>query len=253
MLWSEVAAAAGAEGLPGRSEHGAPPPRPGEVLRRRPPAAVPRPPLPGTHRPQRPGKQGGAEGRIGKLHGAKTRAKFATVRIRMRSEGVGGGPRGELPLALRAAYLAMHRRSDARFAARGVTADQFVLLAALARGDALTQRELAGRMSSDPSTVRAMLVLLARDGFVERERHPLDARARTVRLTPAGDREFRRLWTAGEPIRARMAGALGPAEARTLVDLLNRVTAALAAEPAPAARPARPRRSAATPKSEDER
>ena len=68
----------------------------------------------------------------------------------------------DLAIALRAAYLALHRRSDARFAPHGVTADQFVLLATLARGgDALTQRELARRMSSDPSTVRAMLVLLA--------------------------------------------------------------------------------------------
>ena len=35
----------------------------------------------------------------------------------------------ELPMALRAAYLALHRRSDARFLEYGVTADQFVLLA----------------------------------------------------------------------------------------------------------------------------
>src|SRR3954449_11939766 len=101
--------------------------------------------------------------------------------------------RGELPIALRAAYLALHRQSDARFAAHGATADQFVLLATLARGHALTQRELARRMSSDPSTVRAMLVLLERRGLVEREAHPTDARARTVALTAAGRRTFRRL------------------------------------------------------------
>ena len=109
----------------------------------------------------------------------------------------------ELPIALRAAYLALHRRSEARFAPHGVTADQFVLLATLARGgEALTQRELARRMSSDPSTVRAMLVLLERRGLVERDAHPTDARARTVALTAKGGRAFRRLWKAGESIRA---------------------------------------------------
>jgi DNA-binding MarR family transcriptional regulator len=134
----------------------------------------------------------------------------------------------ELPIALRAAYLALHRRSDAAFAPHGVTADQFVLLATLARGgEALTQRELARRMSSDPSTVRAMLVLLERRGLVEREAHPADARARTVALTAKGLRAYRRLWTAGEPIRARMLGALRPGEADTLVRLLRRVTEAL--------------------------
>ena len=80
-----------------------------------------------------------------------------------------------LPLELRAAYLALHRCSDMEFAKFGVTADQFVLLATLARGDALTQRELAARMPSDPSTVRAMLVLLGSD--VERRTSRLPARA----------------------------------------------------------------------------
>ena len=138
--------------------------------------------------------------------------------------------KNELPLALRAAYLALHRRSDARFAAYGVTADQFVLLATLARGHALTQRQLARRMSSDPSTVRAMLVLLERRGFVERDTHPTDARARTVILTAAGKRKFRQLWTAGEPIRAEMFGSLLPDEAEALVGMLRRVAETLNAE-----------------------
>jgi DNA-binding MarR family transcriptional regulator len=137
----------------------------------------------------------------------------------------------DVAIALRAAYLTLHRRSDARFAPDGITADQFVLLATLARGHALTQREHARRMSSDPSTVRAMLVLLERRGLVERDAHPTDARKRTVALTAEGERVFRRLWTAGEPIRARMLGALRPGEAETLVRLLARVAEALSAEP----------------------
>jgi DNA-binding MarR family transcriptional regulator len=136
----------------------------------------------------------------------------------------------DIAIALRAAYLALHRRSEAAFAPHGITADQFVLLATLSRGHALTQRELARRMSSDPSTVRAMLVLLERRGLVEREAHPTDARARTVALTAKGTRAFKRLWTAGEPIRAQMLGALGPAEAEALVGLLARVAGALNTE-----------------------
>ena len=114
----------------------------------------------------------------------------------------------EIAIALRAAYLALHRGSEARFAPHGITADQFVLLATLGRSeDSLTQRELARRMSSDPSTVRAMLVLLERQGLVERETHPTDARARTVALTKKGERTRQRLWKAGEPVRAQMLGA----------------------------------------------
>lgn len=136
----------------------------------------------------------------------------------------------EIPVALRTAYLALHRQSEARFAQHGVTADQFVLLATLARGHALTQRELARRMASDPSTVRAMLVLLEQRGLVERQTHPTDARARTVALTAEGKRSFRRLWKAGEPIRSAMLGALRPDEVETLIGLLMRVAEALGAE-----------------------
>ena len=136
----------------------------------------------------------------------------------------------DIPIALRGAYLALHRRSETQFAPHGITADQFVLLATLSRGHALTQRELARRMSSDPSTVRAMLVLLERRGLVQREAHTTDARARTVALTPAGKRKFRKLWTAGEEIREQMFGSLLPDEAEALVGLLTRVAEALGAE-----------------------
>jgi DNA-binding MarR family transcriptional regulator len=138
--------------------------------------------------------------------------------------------KSQLPRALRAVYLALHRRSEARFAGYGLTADQFVLLATLARGRALTQRELARRMPSDPSTVRAMLVLLEKLGLVQRDSHPTDGRARTVSLTAAGKRKFRQLWNAGESIRSKMYGALAPDEAETLVRLLARVAEALNVE-----------------------
>ena len=138
--------------------------------------------------------------------------------------------KSELPMALRAAYLALHRHSDAHFAKYGVTADQFVLLATLSRGNALTQRELASRMTSDPSTVRAMLVLLEKQRLVRREAHPSDSRARMVELTAAGRRKFNQLWKAGESIRSKIFASLEQAEAETLVRLLNRVASSLTAE-----------------------
>ena len=137
----------------------------------------------------------------------------------------------ELPMALRAAYMALHRRSEAQFAPYGVTADQFVLLATLARGHALTQRELARRMPSDPSTVRAMLVLLEKRGLIQRDTHPTDGRARTVSLTAAGRRKFRELWRAGESIRAQMLGSMLPKEAAALVRLLTHIAETLNSEP----------------------
>jgi len=127
-----------------------------------------------------------------------------------------------LAMALRAAYLAMHRQTDAAMARHGVTADQFVLLAALSDGDALTQRDLGRQTGSDPNTVRAMLVLLEKRGLVVRTPHPTDGRALTVSLTPAGKRAYRTLWVASECVRTDILSALGDDSSDDMLDLLER-------------------------------
>ncbi len=134
---------------------------------------------------------------------------------------------GELPMALRSAYLAMHRQTDLALQRAGVTADQFVLLATLSRGDALTQRELARRMPSDPSTVRAMLVLLEKQGLIVRDVHPTDSRARTVALTEAGNRKFRQLWKATESIRSKMIDSIQPIRVSDLISSLKKLSTAM--------------------------
>jgi DNA-binding MarR family transcriptional regulator len=133
----------------------------------------------------------------------------------------------DLAMALRDAYLALHRRTDGALAPCAITADQFVLMAALAERDALTQRELARRASSDPNTVRAMLLILEGRGLVARRRHPTDSRARTVALTARGQRLYKRLWAAGEPVRAELVAALHPPEVEQLIGLLERVVRAV--------------------------
>lgn len=140
-------------------------------------------------------------------------------------------PQEEIPLALRAAYLMLHRQSDAAFAPYGVTADQFVLLARLSEGESLTQKELAIRMPSDPSTVRAMLVLLEERGLVRRDPHPTDGRARTAALTAAGRRKFRQLWNAGESIRTQAISEMSSDDAYKLVRLLKQFTESLDPNP----------------------
>ncbi len=129
----------------------------------------------------------------------------------------------ELPMLLRAAYFGMHRVSDAHFTSRGVTADQFVILACLREEDTITQKDLARRASSDPSTIRAMLILLEGRGLVARERNPDDSRERLVTLTVKGRRLFERLFKSSEPIRAQMLAGFSEDEARLLIGCLRRL------------------------------
>src|SRR4030042_2120876 len=96
-----------------------------------------------------------------------------------------------IAMALRAAYLSMHRQTNAHLAGVGITADQFVCLALLAEKDGITQQELVRKATSDPNTIRAMLLLLEKRGFVKREKHPTDGRARHVTLTSKGRNIYR--------------------------------------------------------------
>ncbi len=134
----------------------------------------------------------------------------------------------DIAMGLRAAYWAMHRRTQARLAAAAVTADQFVLLALLAEQDGITQQELVRRASSDANTVRAMLVLLESRHLVARRGHPTDRRALSVILTRKGRQTYERLWADSDPVRQRLLAAFGPEEADTLVEFLNRISEAMA-------------------------
>ena len=130
----------------------------------------------------------------------------------------------ELPLLLRAAYFGMHRVSEAHFTSKGgVTADQFVILACLAEEDTITQKELARRACSDPSTIRAILVLLEGRGLVARARNPEDSRARLVTLAAKGRRLFERLFKSSQPIRLQMLAGFSDDEASLLVGCLQRL------------------------------
>jgi MarR family transcriptional regulator, lower aerobic nicotinate degradation pathway regulator len=123
-----------------------------------------------------------------------------------------------------------------------VTADQFVLLSALADADAVTQQELVRRVASDPNTVRAMLLLLEGRGLIAREPHPSDGRARCVRLTVKGRQVFKKLWTESEPLRARLLATFRPNEVTALVGLLRRVAEVMAAPASNASRTTKTKR-----------
>lgn len=130
----------------------------------------------------------------------------------------------EIAMGLRSAYWAMHRQTDASLARHGVTANQFVLLALLAEEDGITQQQLVRRASSDPNTVRAMLVLLENRGLVARKRDPHDGRARNVTLTRKGRQIFKKLWAESNPLREQLLEIFQPEQADKLVEFLERIS-----------------------------
>ncbi len=130
----------------------------------------------------------------------------------------------DIAMGLRAAYWSMHRRTNARLARHAVTADQFVLLSLLARQDGITQQQLCRRASSDPNTIRAILVLLENGGLIARGQHPTDARARRVTLTRKGRQTHAKLSRVLKPLQDRLRGLFDAEEAKALVQFLGRIS-----------------------------
>jgi DNA-binding MarR family transcriptional regulator len=146
----------------------------------------------------------------------------------------------DIAMGLRAAYRSMHRQTNLHLARRGATADQFVLLSLLVERDGTTQQELVRRATSDPNTVRAMLLLLEKQGLIVRKQHPTDGRALKITLTRKGRNTYNTLLKEIKPLQKRLAALFRDEEAKTLVAFLGRISEAMAEQPEPLPGPTRP-------------
>lgn len=72
-----------------------------------------------------------------------------------------------------------------------LTQTQFVLLAALGwlskKNNAVTQIDIANQSNSDRMMVSKVLRTLQEKGFITRQEHETDTRAKTIKLTPSGE------------------------------------------------------------------
>lgn len=123
---------------------------------------------------------------------------------------------------LKKAYALMHRQTQSLLSKHDMTADQYVLLALLSIEDGVTQQALTQRASSDPNTVRAMLVLLEKKGLIVRKAHATDRRARRVLITAKGRRKYTQLAETLTPLQDALRAPFSEPEAKAFVDALQR-------------------------------
>lgn len=133
----------------------------------------------------------------------------------------------DIAMGLRAAYLSMHRQTNSYLASNNITADQFVLLALLVEQDRITQQELVRRATSDPNTIRAMLVLMESQGLVTREPHPSDGRAYSVILTHIGRDIYSKLSKQVSTLQNLLLDTFRLEEAENLIEFLSRISEAM--------------------------
>ena len=130
----------------------------------------------------------------------------------------------KIPMSLRRAYLSMHRRTNQLLKSLDVTADQYVCLLMLSLHGDMIQSEIGKHANSDPNTMKAMLQLLEKKGFVVRIAHPSDRRARLVSLTQAGEWIVRNAADLLEIVHVKAGNLFSEDETDELNRLLERYT-----------------------------
>lgn len=131
----------------------------------------------------------------------------------------------EPPLGRRL-YLGQRAVSDVldrRLAEKGASLWNWVLLREAAHADGASQRELAGLMRIEPSTLVRHLDRLEADGYVERRPDPDDRRRIRVIVTRSGRSRLEELHAVAQRMDAELRALLDPEEVELLGDVLMRI------------------------------
>jgi DNA-binding MarR family transcriptional regulator len=141
----------------------------------------------------------------------------------MKKDAAAWDPEAAAAFWINRASRSLLRHLDARLRPLGFAMSHLPVLRALARGEALSQSDLARIARVEPPTMAEMLARMERDGVVQREPNPDDKRAILISLTPRSRARIPEAKAAlVEAEREAMAG-LSEAEQQLLRDLLQRV------------------------------
>jgi MarR family transcriptional regulator, 2-MHQ and catechol-resistance regulon repressor len=91
-------------------------------------------------------------------------------------------------------FQAFERLSGRHVRELGLTPAQFDVIATLGNTPGMVAKELGRRTLITKGTLTGVIDRLVERGFVERVGSPHDRRSILIRLTPAGDREFERVF-----------------------------------------------------------
>ncbi len=154
---------------------------------------------------------------------------------------------GESPTHLlhRALQLALDLHAQAS-GVGALTQRQHTVLAAAAASEGQTQNALVRATGIDRSTLADLVARLLAKGLLERQRSQTDARAKTVRLSPAGRAALDESATAAQAADDRLLAMLPGKKQETFLKALGLLAGAADGEPPPG-RKAKAIKSAAAP------
>ena len=104
---------------------------------------------------------------------------------------------------------------------KSLTSRQFIVLAAIAQNDGLSQTQIVELTGIDRSTMAEIVLRLKRKGLIGRQRNRLDARAYSVRITAPGRQEYETAARLAKQAEARLETSMSAMQTAQLVRLLQ--------------------------------
>ena len=105
----------------------------------------------------------------------------------------------------------------------GIVTGQFPILLALWNRDGVTQRELLDEIDVEQATLANTLTRMERDGLIKRTKHPSDARAQQIWLTPKALNVRDAAYLSANTVNQESLAELSSEEKATLIALMQKV------------------------------
>ena len=121
------------------------------------------------------------------------------------------------------AHMVARARADQALDEVGLTMKGFAALATLIGDGPISQQRLSRRIRMDPATMVDVIDSLEESGHIVRRRNLADRREYALQPTAKGRALYTRAERAIVEAERQTAGKLSAAEARTLMDLLERI------------------------------
>lgn len=117
-----------------------------------------------------------------------------------------------------------HTAIFARHMTDGLTATQWAALVKVAELGAVSQNQLGRDTAMDVATIKGVVDRLLKRDFITTEEDPNDARRSIISLTAEGAAAVKQARPIAATITAETLNGLTPAEQRTLVELLRKIS-----------------------------
>jgi DNA-binding MarR family transcriptional regulator len=127
--------------------------------------------------------------------------------------------------------FAIARRFENTLAPLALEPREFALMRAVSVAEGQTQQAIAASLEVPASRMVALVDALEARGLLERRHNPRDRRARELYLTPSGAELLQSAFTRAAALELELCAGLSGEERERLLELLQRVGAALGVPP----------------------